>query len=198
MQRHSASYSAASTAPGISHLEVSGRKDVAYCGSQFQPAIGAPQPNRCERQRQNERKASISKRFATRSQPNQDFRHDIYIDPASHTSLSRQPAPRTSSPHRSSTCSDQRCMTDSLPFPKYSHTSTSSLSAFYQPPPVTRCYQLDRFLDEAPDFRTASLSVSGKQDCSRKGLSRGSERSRKHWGSLKIAIRGLEGMIEGL
>ena len=69
-----------------------------------------------------------------------------------------------------------------LPFPAY--PSTSHRQKIYNPLPITEVYQLDRFLDEIPDFR--AISLSGDQARSR------NERHRK---ALKTRLSVLEGLL---
>jgi hypothetical protein len=76
----------------------------------------------------------------------------------------------------------QRQTPNSLPFSAY--PATSHGQKIYNPTPVTEVYQLDRFLDEIPDFR--SISLSGDQARNR------NERHRK---ALKTRLSVLERLL---
>jgi hypothetical protein len=76
----------------------------------------------------------------------------------------------------------QRQIPNRLPFPAYQ--ATSHRQKIYNPIPVTEIYQLDRFLDEIPDFR--SISLSGDQATSR---------NEQHRKALKTRLRVLEGLL---
>jgi hypothetical protein len=91
------------------------------------------------------------------------------------TSKQKSPIPHTAT-------ITQRQIPNSLPFPAY--PATSHCQKIYSPIPVTEVYQLDRFLDEIPDFR--SISLSGDQARSR------NERHRK---ALKTRLSVLEGLL---
>jgi hypothetical protein len=69
-----------------------------------------------------------------------------------------------------------------LPFPVY--PATSHRQKIYNPLPVTEVYQVDRFLDEIPDFR--AISLSGDQA---KG------RNERHKKALKTRLRVLEELL---
>jgi hypothetical protein len=91
------------------------------------------------------------------------------------TSKKKSPIPGTST-------IAQRQTPNSLPFPAY--PATSHRQKVYNPIPVTEVYQLDRFLDEIPDFR--SISLSG-------GQARG--RNERHRKALKTRLSALEGLL---
>jgi hypothetical protein len=95
---------------------------------------------------------------------------------------SRHQTSKQKSPILGSATITQRQTPNSLPFPAY--PATSHRQKIYNPIPVTEIYQLDRFLDEIPDFR--SISLSGDQARSR------NERHRK---ALKTRLSVLEGLL---
>jgi hypothetical protein len=76
----------------------------------------------------------------------------------------------------------QRQPPNILPFPAY--PAPSHPQKIYNPLPITEVYQLDRFLDEIPDFR--SISLSGDQ-------ARG--RNERHRKALKTRLSVLEGLL---
>jgi hypothetical protein len=86
------------------------------------------------------------------------------------------------SPVPSIVTTTQHQQPESLPFPVY--PATSQRQKIYNPMPVTKVYQLDRFLDEIPDFR--SISLSGDQA---KG------RNERHKKALKTRLRVLDELL---
>lgn len=188
----------------ISHSQKDNGKDIHYCGGHFQSPNGAIQPRRCEVEHQNKPKTLRSRRSEYPRHNGDAAEHASSRNPPPQSLHSQRPASQhsiqplnpssTRLAHHQPLPTQQLSEPASLPFPNYAHTSSSQLSSTYYPPPVTYCYQLDRFLDEIPDFRSASLS--GKPGCVN-GRSKGAERSRRHCNGLKATVRSLQGSIEG-
>jgi hypothetical protein len=200
-----ANYPRASTSPSISYLENANENAFVYCGSHFQSPDCTNQKNRNANQRQNKPKTSRSRRLEQQRNNRDSTLHNSHTGSNSLSNSSGQlssqlslPLPQQLSPrsvHDQTPPLQQYTENPSLPFPNHSQTSNAQLPRVYCPPPVTHRYQLDRFLDEIPDFRSAALS--GNLECLT-GRRKGIERSRKHCHALKVRVRDLQGSIEGL
>jgi hypothetical protein len=113
---------------------------------------------------------------------NQTKDSSLLAAPPLFTDLSMQNSSPHMQHHPNLAESRQRQTPNSLPFPAY--PATSHRQKVYNPIPVTEVYQLDRFLDEIPDFR--SISLSG-------GQARG--RNERHRKALKTRLSALEGLL---
>ena len=192
------------TCLGLSDLGRDKVKEFAYCGGGFQSSSSTKEQRQHEDLRESRQKASSSRRHKAQPSSIQRAKPTIGRDSTSGNMLSRGPSflPPAESPHQPPALplvndpspSLQQSHLTSLPFPNYAQTSNIRKSRTYQPPPVTDCYQLDRVLDEIPDFRGASLS--DKQDFVNPRL-QGMERSSKHRHALAVRLRSLQGSIEG-
>jgi hypothetical protein len=197
-------YNPTPTSLGSSNLGRDNAKDFAYCGGGFQSSSGTKEQRPHEDLRHSRQKTSSSRRHKGQPPSIQNAGPTFYSDSTSANSLSRKPSlvlsarsphqPPTLSPVNNPSPNQQQNHFASLPFPNYAQTSSIRKPRTYQPPPVTDCYQLDRFLDEIPDFRGASLF--DKQDFVN-SRSRGVERSSKHCHALAVRLRSLQGSIDG-
>ncbi|KAH8777940.1 hypothetical protein F5882DRAFT_158593 [Hyaloscypha sp. PMI_1271] len=205
VQQDTANYPRASASPSISYLENANENAFVHCGSHFQSPDCTNQKNRNANQRQNKSKTSRSRRLEQQRNNRDSTLHNSHAGPNSLSYTSGQSSSQHSSPlpqqlsprsvHHQTPPLQQYTENASLPFPNHSQTSNARLPRVYCPPPVTHCYQLDRFLDEIPDFRSAALS--GNLGCLT-GRRKGIERSRKHCHALRVRVRNLQGSIEGL
>jgi hypothetical protein len=192
------------TSLGLPNLGKDNAKEFAYCGGGLQSLNGTKEHRQHEDLRESRQKASSSRRHKAQPYSIQRAKPTIGRDSSSGNSLSQRPLflPSAESPHQPpalSLVNDplpslQQSHLASLPFPNYAQSSNTRKFRTYQPPPVTDCYQLDRFLDEIPDFRGASLS--DKQNFVNPRL-QGVERSSKHRHALAVRLRSLQGSIEG-
>lgn len=197
-------YNTTPTSLGLSNLGRDDAKEFAYCGGSFQSLSGTKEQKQHEELRHSRQKTSSSRRHKGQPPSLQNAGPTIDRDSTSGNSLSRKSSILLSAPssHQAPTLSpvnnplpsQQQSHLASLPFPNYAQTSNIRKYRTYQPPSVTDCYQLDRFLDEIPDFRGASLS--DKQDFVNP-RSQGVERSSKHRHALAVRLRSLQGSIEG-
>jgi len=166
-QRHISHYS---TTPASSVKSKSKRNHwdaIAYCGSQFQGPVGTKQRISQESRSQKRRKTSTSRQDLAFSVIDHDIRHTPH-GLSTARSICTLPTPKQSTPQTSiSTLAHHQSLSTepiSLSLPTSTYISSTPLVRTHQhPPPVTHCYQLDRFLHEVPDFRTASFR---KQECS--------------------------------
>lgn len=194
-----AGYRTTSTSKRISYLEKDNGKDIAYCGGVCQSSEATKQPNQYGKQHRSMQKTSTLREHPMRQHNAPNASQNLRRDLISENSLSEQPASLLSKQLDHSSLNkpppiQQHTELTSLPFPNYAQISNTLRPRTYQPPPVTDCYQLDRFLDEIPDFRAASLS--DRQEYANEA-SKGAERSRKHRHALAVRIRSLQGSIEG-
>jgi hypothetical protein len=189
-------YQTTTISPDICGIESEPGKEIAYCGGRFQPCNTMLQQNgKTPRQ-----KTSTSRTRRARLHDAQSPRQTLSRNLTSEYSPSQQPA--SSFSHQLSEHSSQNqtlpiqhhSELTSLPFPKFTHSFNIRRPRAYHPPPITNCYQLDRFLDEIPDFRSASLAGNHGVHETSKGV----ERSRKHCHALAVRVRSLHGSIEGL
>jgi hypothetical protein len=197
-------YHRAPTSLGLPDLERNNAKEFAYCGSGFQSSSGTKEQRQHEELRESRHKTSKSRQHKEQPPTIQNARPTTEKNSTSENPLSGKPSilqsaqsphqPPPLSPVNDPSPSQQQSHLASLPFPNYAQTSSIRKSRTYQPPPVTDCYQLDRFLDEIPDFR--GLSLSKKQDFVN-SRSQGVERSSKHRHALAVRLRSLQGSIEG-
>jgi hypothetical protein len=197
-------YNTTSTSLGLSNLGMHNAKEFAHCGGGFQSSSGRKEDRQHEELRDSRQKTSSSRRHKGQPPSIQNAGLTTGTNTTSGNSLSQKPSiplsaqtppqlptlPRVNN----SSPSQQQSHLASLPLPNYTQTSNIRKPRTYQPPPVTDCYQLDRFLDEIPDFRGASLS--DKQDFMNM-RSQGVERSSKHRHALAVRLRSLQGSIEG-
>jgi hypothetical protein len=193
-------YRTTTISPAISGIESEPGKEIAYCGGRFQSCNGTSQQNGKTPVPGTRQKTSTSGTRRARLQNAQDPRQTLPRDSTSGNSPSQQSVspfsqqlPDHSSQNRQLPIQHHSELT-SLPFPKFAHTSNIQRPRAYHPPPVTNCYQLDRFLDEIPDFRSAPLSG---EYAGVNGTSKGVERSRNHCHALAVRVRSLQGSIEG-
>ncbi len=204
-QRYSlAKYNTTLTSLGLFDLGRDDARNFAFYGGGFQSSSGTKEQMQHEELQESRQKTSKSRQRKGQPPALQNFGPTIGTDSTSENLLSRNSSllPSASSLHHAPpfspvnnpSSSQQQSHLASLPFPNYAQSSSIRKSRTYQPPPVTDCYQLDRFLDEIPDFRGASLS--DKQDFVNP-RSQGVQRSLKHCHALAVRLRSLQGSIEG-
>lgn len=109
-------------------------------------------------------------------------RSEIHAQQYPNLAASRHQTFEEDSPISNIVITTQRQSPNSLPFPAY--PATLHRQKIYNPIPVTEVYQVDRFLDEIPDFRSISLSVDQARS-----------RNERHRKALKTRLNVLEGLL---
>ena len=198
-QRHTRPYTTVHGSPSEAYSERTHWDDIAYCGSQFQVPL---QRNSHVHRNPKRQKTSMSRQHTTLSIAVYDTRPTAN---GPSTTGSRKTC-TSSIPLQSTHQNSARTIEYpsfpsiepvSLPsrVPSLTHASDITLAKLHHHlPPETHCYQLNRFLDEGPDFRTATYS---KHEVPlHEARTERTERSKKNYNALRVSMGSLQGSIE--
>ncbi|PMD46091.1 hypothetical protein L207DRAFT_507035 [Hyaloscypha variabilis F] len=195
----------ASTSSRIPCKKVNDEREIFYCGSHFEGPCNSA-IHRSRRQHgpmSGQSNLPARQHTSTRPLTHQSTRNtsdrgsssqDLLSRDTQHFSVQSSHQSFTPAQHKQPLPNQQHQDVNTLPFPNYRLTPDAQPPRIYHPPPRTNCYQLDRFLDERPDFRSAAYSKN--QVSFHYGRIERTERTRKHHHALKVRIGSLQGSIE--